>query len=223
MLYDNPAALDISRLDSVILDMDGTLLDLRFDDFVWNRRLPQSYAQAHGLTVQEASSKIQALMAPIRGTLPWYCFDNWQNLTGIDLTEIEDEVYEYVRPRPGAVEFLQQLKKMPVNIVLATNADRRSMTRKISHTGLEEYFDHIISSHDFGHAKEEQGFWHALKEKIAFRPTDSLFIDDNHSVLIAAKEFGLRFLYGVAQPATDGETKTSEEFHCLSSFEEFRF
>ena len=223
MAFDDPAALDMSSLDTVILDMDGTLLDLRFDDFVWNQRLPQRYAQAHGMPLPEASAKIQMLMAPIRGTLPWYCFDNWQEMTGIDLTEIEDEVYEYVRPRPGAVEFLRQLKRTHAKIVLATNADRRSMGRKINHTNLAKYFDHIISSHDFGYAKEEQGFWSAFHEKVSFRPAQSLFIDDNHCVLAAAKEFGVRFLFGIAQPATDGETKFSDEFHCLESFHEFRF
>ena len=220
---DDPASLDMNRLDAVILDMDGTLLDLRFDDFVWNQRLPQRYAQAHGMSVPQASARIQTLMAPIRGTLPWYCFDNWHEMTGIDLTEIEDEVYEYVRPRPGAVEFLQQLRRTGATIVLATNADRRSMSRKITHTKLAKYFDHIISSHDCGHAKEEQGFWYAFSEKVKFQPSKSLFIDDNHCVLAAAKQFGVRFLFGIAQPATDGETKVSDEFHCLESFREFRF
>ena len=42
--------LDWSRIDTVLLDMDGTLLDLNFDNYFWQKHLPLRYAEARGLT-----------------------------------------------------------------------------------------------------------------------------------------------------------------------------
>jgi putative hydrolase of the HAD superfamily len=44
------AAIDWSRIDTVLLDMDGTLLDLRFDNWFWQELIPSRYAAAHGLS-----------------------------------------------------------------------------------------------------------------------------------------------------------------------------
>ena len=200
--------------------MDGTLLDLNFDDHVWNRRLPEQYAKLNNLSTLEATTKIKSLMAPIRGTLPWYCFDHWQALVGIDLLTIENEVFDLVDTRDGARSFLNRLRGLPCKVVLATNADRRSMTRKLAHTALTEYFDAIFSSHDFGHAKEDIAFWQALHREIKFDPTRTLFIDDNHKVLAAAHQFGIQRLFGIEQPNSQGDRLSSEQFYCLSSFEE---
>lgn len=212
--------LNIDALDHVILDMDGTLLDLNFDEQVWNHRLPQQYARLNNLSTQDAAQKIKSLMGPIRGTLSWYCFDHWQALVGIDLLTIENEVFDLVSTRDGAEEFLKRLGDLPCEVVLATNADRRSMTRKLAHTALSEYFDLIFSSHDFGHAKEDTAFWHALQKEISFDPARTLFIDDNHNVLAAAQRFGIKQLYGIEQPNSQGDPLSSEQFYCLSSFEE---
>ncbi|MEM7469076.1 MAG: HAD-IA family hydrolase, partial [Pseudomonadota bacterium] len=177
-----------TEIDWVILDMDGTLLDLHFDDQVWNHQLPSQYAKQEGITLEEAKEKISSMMDPIRGTLLWYCFDHWQLLTNIDLCAIENEVYNLVGPRPGAEDFLIRLSDYPATTVLATNADRRSMERKLSHTGLDKYFGHIVSSHDFGFAKETNAFWSRLQSTLGFANDKVLFIDDNHNVLRAAHE-----------------------------------
>lgn len=213
--------LQFADIDHVILDMDGTLLDLNFDEQVWNHRLPKRYSELNNLPITDASAKIQMLMSPVRGTLQWYCFDYWQSLVGIDLLLIENEVFDLVCTRPGAKEFLQRLQDCPCEVVLATNADRRSMTRKISHTALEAYFDAICSSHDFGYAKEDLAFWEALHGEIQFDPARTLFIDDNHNVLDAAKRFGIAYLFGIKQPNSRGEEVSSDSFHCLDSFEAF--
>ena len=213
--------VDFSDIDWVFLDMDGTLLDLYFDDQVWNQRLPIRYALAKDLPLEQAREAIEGLMAPIRGTLQWYCFDHWQKVTGFDLTEIEDEVWEHVKPRPGAVQFLENLRKISATIVLTTNADRRSMTRKITHTGIEPYLDHIVSSHDFGHAKENHAFWLRLQNEFDFDPQRALFIDDNEAVLAAAQAFGIAYLYCISQPNSQGERKVSDDYYYLDSFSEF--
>ena len=216
----HPQDLSIETIDHVILDMDGTLLDLNFDDQVWNHRLPQRYAALNNLSTLEATAKIKSLMSPIRGTLSWYCFDHWQTLVGIDLLTIENEVFDLVNTRDGAKPFLDRLKRLPCKVILATNADRRSMTRKLSHTGLAEYFDAIFPSHDFGYAKEDIAFWQALQREIMFDSSRTLFIDDNHNVLTAARQFGLEKLYGIQQPNSQGDVLSSEQFYCLRSFDE---
>ncbi|MDH3916294.1 MAG: haloacid dehalogenase, partial [Chromatiales bacterium] len=37
------APYDWSTVDTVLLDMDGTLLDLRFDNYFWQELVPSRY------------------------------------------------------------------------------------------------------------------------------------------------------------------------------------
>ena len=37
-------------IDTVLLDMDGTLLDLHYDNHFWMEHLPQRYAELHGVS-----------------------------------------------------------------------------------------------------------------------------------------------------------------------------
>ena len=37
------------KIDTVLLDMDGTLLDLNFDNHFWNEFIPLKYAEQNNL------------------------------------------------------------------------------------------------------------------------------------------------------------------------------
>ena len=42
------------EVDTVLLDMDGTLLDLAFDNYFWQTLVPETWGAARGLNLQEA-------------------------------------------------------------------------------------------------------------------------------------------------------------------------
>mgnify|MGYP001169546496 CR=1 FL=1 len=92
------AVPSVEEIDTVILDMDGTLLDLHFDQEVWNRVLPERFAAASGCSVEAARAEVTARMDPAKGTLDWYCLDYWEDVLGINLAALEVEHAHLVRP-----------------------------------------------------------------------------------------------------------------------------
>ena len=78
----------------------------------------------------------------------------------------------------------------------------------------------IISSHDFGHAKEEQEFWHKLMQAEPFDPETTLFIDDNLAVLTAAENYGIRHLLSIKRPDSSKPLQNTKNYYALSDFEE---
>jgi len=60
-----------STLDTVFLDMDGTLLDLHFDNHFWLEHLPLRYAQKNNLQPQVAKQQLMALLMAQSGSLNW--------------------------------------------------------------------------------------------------------------------------------------------------------
>ncbi|HCK75668.1 MAG TPA: haloacid dehalogenase, partial [Gammaproteobacteria bacterium] len=67
--------VDWNHIESIFLDLDGTLLDLRFDNYFWVEFIPEHYAQHNQLVPEKARAEILARMRALRGTLDWYCTD----------------------------------------------------------------------------------------------------------------------------------------------------
>lgn len=192
--------VDWSAVDDVMLDMDGTVLDLAFDDYFWGELLPQRYAERHGLSQDAAQQALAPLFESERGTLNWYSLDFWSTRTGLDMAGLTREVADRVALLPGSTRFLDTVRASGRRLWLVTNAHRDSWCVKLRRTHLVRYFDHVVSSHDLGAAKEQREFWPRLRRLHAFRPERSLFVDDTTTVLDGARRYGFTQLIAVARP-----------------------
>ncbi len=189
-------------IDTVLLDMDGTLLDLRFDNYFWLEFLPERYAERHGITPEEARTVLYDRLAGKQGTLDWYCTDFWTRELSLDIAGLKHEIRGHVRFLPGAEAFLRALRDKNVRVAMVTNAHRDSLKVKATQTGVLDYFDVVFSSHSFGVPKEHPEFWRQLQAELDFDPARTLFVDDSLAVLGAAQRHGIAHVFAISRPDT---------------------
>lgn len=212
--------LDWEAIDTVLLDMDGTLLDLHFDNYFWQHHLPAAYAHKHSLTRSEAEQIVFSRFADKQATLNWYCLDYWSQELDLDVVALKLEVQHLIAIRPGALEFLQFLQKTGKRTVLITNAHRDSLDIKMRRTNIQSLFDRMISAHDFGHPKEAEAFWRALTATESYAPERTLFIDDTHHILDAAKNAGIAQVLGIIMPDSKGAARAHPSHRLIGHFSE---
>lgn len=203
---------DWSRVSHVLLDMDGTVLDLAFDSFFWGQVVPQQYALRLGISVAQAQAELEPKFHAVQHTLPWYCMDHWSEVTGLDLALMKREHRARIAPLAGSTDFLDAVRASGRTLWLVTNAHPQSWMLKLEHTGLMDHFDAIVSSHDFGAPKEDQQFWTRFRERHPFEPAQALFADDSLPVLRSAKRFGLGELVAIRKPDASLPERPISEF-----------
>lgn len=191
---------DWDTIDTVLLDMDGTLLDLHYDNYFWADHLPRRYAELKQLPLDDAQQQLEQHIRSLEGTLNWYCLDYWSSALEVDIGELKSEIKHKIKERPYTHEFLTFLKQTQKTVALVTNAHPIGLDIKLEQTQIGDYLDHIISSHQFQQPKEEQGFWHQLQAHLPFDPARTLFIDDNAAVLTAGRDYGIAYTLGIHQP-----------------------
>jgi 5'-nucleotidase len=187
-------------IDTVLLDMDGTLLDLRFDSYFWLELVPERYAERNRLTLEAARAVLRPMFEQTQGTLNWYCNDFWARELSLDIAGMKREIREHVRFLPGAEEFLRALRAKNVRVALVTNAHPDSLKVKATQTGVLNYFDVVFTSHSFGVPKEHPEFWQQLQAELEFDPSRTLFVDDSHAVLAAAQRHGIAHIFAISRP-----------------------
>ncbi|GGK05015.1 GMP/IMP nucleotidase [Pseudomonas matsuisoli] len=207
-----------NRIDTVLLDMDGTLLDLHFDNHFWLEYMPQRYADVHGISRAMADLELAPLFRDHAGTLNWYCLDFWTRELRLPIVAMKREIADLIALRPDADGFLQALRDAGKDVVMITNAHRDSLSLKMERVELSPYFDRMISSHDYGFPKEAPAFWDALHADLAFDPARALFIDDSLPVLRAAQRYGIAHLLAVSEPDSRGVPKDTEEFDAVRDY-----
>ena len=198
------AAPDWSAIDTVLLDMDGTLLDLAFDTRFWHHTIPAAWAASRGTSIEQACARLAAVFRAREGTLDWYCVEYWSRELGLPVAQMKSAAAHEVAWLPGVPGFLAGLRAQGKRLVLVTNAHPVSLAVKDRGTGLTGLMDAVYSSHAFAAPKEAQAFWHALQQAEPFDAARTLFVDDSPAVLAAARTFGLRWVYGVRCPDSTG-------------------
>lgn len=210
--------VDWQIIDTVFLDLDGTLLDLHFDNHFWLEFVPMNFAEKHGISIDEAKKQLKALYAEFGGTLNWYCVDFWTQRIDLDIRSLKNDLSHKIAIRPFVEEFLQMLVATDKRVVVVTNAHSASIDLKMKKTGLNKYFHRIISSHQFGMAKEEKGFWQRLNQEEPFKKESTLFIDDNLTVLKSAEDYGIQHLRAIHMPDSKGPTMHTEDYGVIESY-----
>jgi len=212
--------LDWDAINTVFLDLDGTLLDLHFDNHFWLEYVPMRYAEKHDLSHEEANRELMTKYEQVKGRLEWYCVDFWTQELELDIEQLKHEMSHKIAVRPEVVRWLQAMREIGKRIVLVTNAHPASLSLKMKKTGLDKYFDRLINSHDLGLAKEHDGFWRQLHIVEPYDPETTLLIDDNIEVLESAEHYGISHLLAVEQPDSQKGVVHSQHFTALKSFAE---
>lgn len=208
------------HIDTVLLDMDGTLLDQHFDNYFWSIHLPLRYAEANNISEEAAKAWMDQHIHNQVGSLQWYCLDHWSKLVNMDIPALKREISHKIQTRPFAEEFLQRLKTLDKKLVLITNAHRDGLKIKLDVTNIDKHLDLVISSHDYQAPKEEAAFWQQLQLQEHFEPARTLFIDDTPRILESAEKFGIRYLVCITKPDSQMPLRKSERFIDIEHFDE---
>jgi len=212
--------LNWSAINTVFLDMDGTLLDLHFDNHFWLHYVPKCYAEKHQMPFQDAHDLLMAKYKTIEGTINWYCIDHWTEELGLDIMLLKREVAHLIKLHPFVIEFLTWLKLQGKQRVLVTNAHQKSLSLKLQKTPLANHLDTVISAHELSLPKEETDFWTKLQSIYAYSPEQTLLIDDNLSVLNSARNYGIENLLAIYKPDSQLGIKEVKGFKAINSFKE---
>ena len=207
-------------IETVLLDMDGTLLDLHFDNHFWLQHVPLCYAEKHDMPHEDAHDELMGKYSEARGSLDWYCIDYWAKELSLDIAQLKHDISEKIAIRPEVVEFLSWLNAHDKRVVLVTNAHPVSLDLKMQKTGLHVHFDNIINAHDIGLAKENEGFWEKLQASEPYHREHTMLIDDNLEVLDCAHRYGIRYCYGIVQPDSQGVKVENNKFFAIDNFKD---
>ena len=206
------APVDWDRIDTVLVDMDGTLLDLAFDNVFWLELLPEHYAEVHGGSVGDARLALAARFDAIAGTLNWYCLDHWTRDLKLDIRSLKLRNAHLVRYLPGAQEFLASVRARGKRLWIVTNAHRDTLAVKAAQTGIDRLVDRVVSSHDFRAPKESAEFWRGLERQHPFDRGRTLLIEDSLAVLEAAAGYGVAHTIAIRRPDSRRPSRAIDAF-----------
>ncbi len=208
------------NIHTVLLDMDGTLLDLHFDNHFWLEHVPKRLSEKHSISLQAAKDIMAVETQQVMGTLSWYCLDFWAEKLDIDIIEAKREIEHLISIREDSLPFIDALKASGRDVILVTNAHPDSLSLKVEHTQLNNHIDQLISTHEFSVTKESQVLWQKLQAKLGFNPEHTLFVDDSLGILKAAQDFGIKHLLAVSNPDSRQPARKISEF---PSIQDYRF
>jgi putative hydrolase of the HAD superfamily len=210
--------IDWQRIDTVFLDMDGTLLDLNFDTYFWLEHVPQRYAEKHGVALAVAKAQLMARYQALLGTIDWYSIDYWTRELELDIALLKEEVDHLIAVHPYVTDFLDAVRAVQKRVVLVTNAQMKSLELTMDRTRLGGHFDRLVCSHEFGLPKEAPEFWERLQAVERFEPQRTLLVDDSLPVLRSARAYGIGWLLAVYEPDTRQPRRDVGEFDAIETF-----
>jgi len=210
--------LNWSKIDTVLLDMDGTLLDLHFDNHFWLHVIPEQHAIMQNISLTDAKADIHSRYQAVHGLIQWYCLDYWEQQLNLPIMELKRQTQHLIKVREDVPAFLTAMRKAGKELILLTNAHPESVMLKFEQTDIDNFLDGVVSTHQYGVSKESQHLWQQVHADLGFDKQRTLFVDDSLSVLNAAREFGIGHLLAVANPDSKQPHNEINDYLSITDF-----
>jgi len=212
--------IPFKEIKTILLDMDGTILDKFYDDYFWENYVPEKFAEKMGISFEEAQRTLFSMYKAEEGTLNWTDIDFWSKKTGLDIFQLKKEVAHLINPHPDSENFLKSITTNGKKVYLVTNAHKKVMELKLEKTGLYKYFHGFFTSFDIGYPKERLQFWERLKINLCLDLEKTLFIDDTEEILHVSRQHGIKYPVLRAVSNSKLPPKKSVQFFTIMSFRE---
>jgi HAD superfamily hydrolase (TIGR01549 family) len=183
----------------ISFDMDGTLVDPEFTDWVWLYGIPTLYAEKANLPFEEAKHFVVGEYLKVgEGAIEWYDIKYWFQFFQLEQSW-KDLMHQYVDKiniYPDVNDILDGLKgRFP--IILTSNAGREFIDVEMEATGLGRYFDRIFSAtSDFGEVKKTAGFYQRICQILGTRPQEMVHVGDHYEFdYLVPRSLGIHAFY----------------------------
>ena len=210
--------IDWNDIDTVLLDMDGTILDRHFDDHFWLEHVPKRWSQRNHSTLEYAKEHLYSMFRSQENTLNWTDLDYWSDRLKLDIPVLKQEIEHLIAVHPHVIEFLLFLKHAGKVVWLVTNAHSKTLDLKMKNTRVGPYFDGIISAHQVGLPKEDVNFWGKLQNYISYSPERTLLGEDSETNLTTAQSYSIRYLIYISRYSSKIEPRQSDYFPTIDYF-----
>lgn len=183
----------MDRVKLVSLDMEGTIIDHRFSNAIWEHEIPALYAEKHGLDMDIARAWVKAEYDAVgEGRTEWYDVDYWFRRLDLeaDWRQLIRERTDLIRVYPDTTEALRRLVEA-FPLIVSSNTIREFLELQVEVVG--EPFAHVFSApSDFGTVKKDAGFYRRVLDEIGLKPSQVAHVGDHKEFdYRAAKSLGL--------------------------------
>jgi putative hydrolase of the HAD superfamily len=183
----------------ISFDMDGTLVDAEFTDWVWGHGIPTLYAKKVGVSFEEAKAVVmQEYLKVGEGAIEWYDIKYWFRF--FDLKEnwrvVMEQYTDKIKVYPEVNQILERLGgRFP--LVLTSNAGREFIDIEMEATGLGRYFSRIFSATtDFGQVKKTVDFYQKICQALQTRPQEVVHVGDHYEFdYLVPRSLGIHAFY----------------------------
>jgi putative hydrolase of the HAD superfamily len=189
-----------SKMPKIIsFDMDGTLVDAEFTDWVWGHGIPTVYAKKAGVPFEEAQAFVtQEYLKVGEGAIEWYDIKYWFRFFQLDESwkTVMEWYTDKIRVYPDVHHLLQRLEgKFP--LILTSNAGREFIDLEMEATGLGKYFCRVFSATtDFRVVKKTVNFYQRICEILETRPQEIIHVGDHYEFdYLVPRSLGIRAFY----------------------------
>ena len=208
-------------IECLLIDMDGVILDNAYDNDFWQNQIPEVIADSKGIAFDDAKRLAIQIFNYKKNTKDWYDVDYWSNMLNIDIEaeKRSEKSFSRISLYDGVIDTLNALKNK-INIILITNAHRKTLNIKLEKYNLTPYFDDMVCAHELHYVKEDIQLWCMLRSKYKLDYEKTVLVEDtinNINVGLSAGISGAIYVGDEKFTASDKIIKLSSINQILSA------